>query len=126
MAQWVSCVAADGEQAWSLWREWSQSVSHQSKNRGTLSETSSLVYSGETIQQSVAGTNSAGSVWYYVQPFVPVAGNANLAPCDCWEEETREKSLWLELATLEAPRKPARGREGGGAEIVEVWREEKM
>lgn len=116
-AQWASCPAADGEQASPLCREWSQSVSHQSKNRETLSATGSLVYSGETTKQSVASANCAlelcelGARGIIIQPFVPAAGNANLAPSDCWEEETRKKGEWLELATLEAPRKPARGRE---------------
>lgn len=92
-----------------------------------LCQNGSLVYSGETIKQSVASTNSAlklcelGVCGIIIQPFVPAAGNANLAQCDCWEEETRKKSVWLEVATLEIPWKPARGREGGGAEIVEKY-----
>lgn len=83
--QWASGTAADGEQASALCGERSQSVSHQSKNRETLSETCSLVYSGETIKQFVASTNSAlelcepGACVIIIQPFVPVAGNANLA-----------------------------------------------
>lgn len=54
-----------------------------------MSETGSLVYSGETIKQSVVSTNSAlqlgelGVCAIIIQPFVPAAGNANLAPCDC-------------------------------------------
>lgn len=110
-----------------LYGENDLSLSAISPWRAKVSETGSLVCSGEAIKQSVASTNSAlglcelGVCGIIIQPFVPAAGNANLAQCDCCEEETRKKSVWLELASLAALRKPARGREGGGAEIMEKY-----